>query len=72
MKKADPKTLSEIIDAASRTAPTSPSMALLIRLAWDTGASGARIAEKRACSTYVRLNQHKTHDELADTIEEWA
>lgn len=66
------KTLSEIIDAAKRTPQRSPQMAELIRLAWDNGGQVARIAEKTACSTYVRLNQDKTHDEIADTIEEWA
>lgn len=66
------KTLSEIIDAAKRTPPKSPAMAALFKLAWDNGASNARVAEKKACSTYVRLNQDKTHDEIADIIEEWA
>jgi septal ring factor EnvC (AmiA/AmiB activator) len=71
-KAADVKRLSEIIDAAKRTPQKSPKMAELIRLAWDSGASNARIAEKKACSTYVRFNSDKSHAEIADTIDEWA
>ena len=71
-KDVDVKKLSEIIDAAKRTPQRSPQMAELIKLAWDNGANSARIAEKKACSTYVKLNQDKTPDEIADSIEKWA